>query len=246
MMHLAAFVALAAAKKSMIIGQGMAQPNVEKVFQQAKKLAKELGSRHLAEGVSFRDRIVYDLQCKNGPFAVATSNELYVRFMRTKDSKWELTKWPVSKFDQINCRTKLKKITWRNNEKAIETALKKGDPDSYIVKLPARLALFPVQEFYETHSLFENSQEQKFYGKFELKMMIWMSTLSMKRQQRERLVEGSLKRVLCQFSGELKWIWANVVKNRPQHVLLIDTNFDNADKNHKVSLTKMRMGKVCE
>lgn len=261
MMYLALLSVAAAAKcplASVRCKSTVFAKDHSKIEEQEKDLQHEL-SLPIDSMFRPRDQIVYDLECRDGPYAVATSNGLFVRFMADQGSDWQVSTLPVSQFKQLSCETELQEMTWEENEAAIRVHSQKHKK-----WLPARLALFPKAMwdiwfsngfFGKGEDLFEQSLIRKFYLDDKLStdltqaarsvyMVISMSTMWLKPLQRQQLTEGRLRRVEC--PKDTRWVWARLVKNKPRQVLLIDTNFENLEKTEKVSFARLSsLKKVC-
>lgn len=261
MMYLALLSVAAAAKcplASVKCRSTVFAKDFAKIEEQEEDLRRELG---LPYDTLFRprDQIVYDLECRDSPYAVATSNGLFVRFMADKGSDWQVAMLPVSEFKQLSCETELQELTWEDNEAAIEMHKK------HKKWLPAQLALFPkdMSDLVFSFNLFGKEKdlfEQSLIGKFCLDdklgtdgakaapsvyMAISMSTMWLKPLQRQQLPEGRLRRVEC--PKDTRWVWARLVKNKPRQVLLIDTNLENLLKNNKDPLTELSsLKQVCK
>lgn len=259
MMYLA-LLSVAAAAKCPLESVKCKSTVFAKDFSRLEKQVKDLGDEldfSSKSDLEFRprDQIVYDLECRDGPYAVATSNGLYVRFMAHRWSDWQVATLPVSDFKKISCDTELKERTWEQNEAAIKRRSKKHKR-----WLPARLALFPKEISdvifrWSGKDLFTQSLIRKFCLDDKLStdddeaaqkvyMTISLSTIWLEPLQRQQLTVGRLRRVECPTGT--KWVWARLVKNKPQQVLLIDTDYKKFQDTRKVSLTRRSsLKKVC-
>lgn len=151
------------------------------------------------------DQVAFDLECpkgSNAPFAVHASNGMFVRFMATRNSAWQVADLAVKDLRKIGCNRKLRPIT-------VEEALKKRNlQEKYACPghkkfskkcgmVPATLALWPssvdVLEK-DVQMMFSLSvSSMKFWNRALLKHPKTMAVMYMCKGQKPRLAWKNLQ-----------------------------------------------------
>lgn len=201
------------------------------------------------------DQIAWDIQCPEKynkvPFAVATSNGLYVRFMKERNSKWQVAKMQISKFNSLDCKhlNKLRPQKLAVLKRKFKGSVKrcsgynwilfKGNNDKFLKKctvFSAKTFLLPDTQFAE--DMADGKIDTLISVSSEVYEGIQFSVSSLNAQQRERL---SMARVAVFKCGEHQgFAWRDLVENEPEQVLVRSEVTERWDKETAKSFTMLK------
>lgn len=174
------------------------------------------------------DQLVYDLKCrqKQVPYAIATSNGLYVRIQKKKyDMVWHVVNLTVDEFESLNCKKLAqlktykvpdqKKVHDKINEQAQACSNDKDNSDCQ--EFSARLFLLPDTKF----------SEAMLNGKYrDAYFQIQTSVSALTLKQREQLKTARVAVFKCGRKQAIAWVG---LLNKPNRVLVITKMFLRSD-----------------
>jgi len=212
--------------KSLTMGESLKT----RVVQGIRLLANDVTNDLLLRA---GDQVAWGIKCPRGspkPFAVATSNGLWVRFMAKRNAPWQVSTLPVDEFGKLGCQnfTQLKLFDANTVLPSIKDSQKSCGKGC--VAIPAKLLLYPDVTFLQT---LPKKEEKNF---FELSL----SVSSMNKQQRKRLAKNKAVVVVFKCKGQPLIAWGDLNKNKLGQVLILDTQ-QGATENALVKLVEMNL-----
>lgn len=180
------------------------------------------------------DQVAFDLECpkgSNAPFAVHASNGMYVRFMATRDSDWQVAaNLGVEDLHKIGCNRKLHPTTI--DEVLEQRQLQKknkcpGHTKGFCVMVPSALALWPA-------------------GKDRLNEFS-LSVSSMTMLQRLRLSHRKTMAVVYKCKGQknVRMAWKNLQWLTSNQILILTDTTKDGSQTGLVKLTQRHWKNRC-
>jgi len=171
------------------------------------------------------------LQCprkSKAPFAVATSNGLFVRFMATSKSPWQVSTVPVAEFGTLGCQ----KLTPFDAKTVRPTIKKSGESCGKGCTIyPAKFLLYPDATWVESLP--------KKLAKICVRLSFSVSSLN--KHQREHLDDAMVAVFTCKRRQRIAW----GSKKEPNKMLMIDPKQQRYSWNSLVKLVKVHARNRC-
>lgn len=177
-----------------------------------------------------KDQLAWNFQCPKKykvPFAVATSNGLFVRIMKEKNSDWQLATLKVNKFESLDCE-KLAELLRTAYPAGVfdlngfKEAAENCSNDDWQTEIGKKLALEHCKEFLAEDFLIPDTQFSKAMQRGEFsdayeQMQLSLGSLTVR--QRKQL--GNARVAVFKCGKWQTFAWVGLVKNKPKRVLII-------------------------
>lgn len=187
------------------------------------------------------DQVAFDLECPKGskaPFAVHASNGMYVRFMATRDSAWQVASLAVKDLRKIGCNRKLRPTTRDEVLKQRQLQKKNKCPGhkkgsmvesakNFCVMVPSALVLWP-----------EGDQTLNAFSLSVSSMNIW---------QRLKLNHRKTMAVVykCKGQKKVRMAWKNLQWLTNNQILMLADKTTDASQTGLVKLTQRHWKDRC-